>query len=297
MDVKLSLNEEHVQRIEQALSRPPTRFWQSDNLLRAAQILALVIGGSWVLIQFLLFERSKIALENKVLEADIAAKESLQRQSLIDEERKSVELVGLKTYRFRAERSIAPTFVNQLDEKTALYNVHYQIKVTNESNVPLEISMWVLDYFTGELSKELQHSTSFIAPIGYPENRWNSGSATSGAVVWKRVGSNGAIFSEAFGNIQPTWQAVVEDVDLATGGGLTGALSPGQSYSMSDDFLVKGTPGEYVAFVQNICFQRCKENNDLYHTSEYQLLPFGPPAASTETVQSTASPTGSGDLD
>ncbi len=50
IDVSLSLNEEQFTRLKGELvdARPP--FWRSEALLRTAQILAIVVGGCWVLI-------------------------------------------------------------------------------------------------------------------------------------------------------------------------------------------------------------------------------------------------------
>lgn len=286
VDIKISLSEENTKILEKALHKSPTPFWKSDKLFLAIQAVALVVGGCWVLVQFIVFERDKISLDAQHLKAQIELARLEAEKGTIQAQQMTLDLNNDKNRKFKAERSIEPAFVKRLDDNTALYNLTYYIRVTNESKQPLEVSMWVLDYFTGKPSNNLEELAEFISPIGYPENRWNTRSDTDGSVAWTRTGSHGAVFSAAQGNIELRCNAAVDDVTLANGGGLTGTLSPGQSYSMSEDFLVKATPGTYVAFVQSICFERGKENDSLYHTSQYQMLP--PPPTLPEMTEQIA---------
>jgi hypothetical protein len=270
MDLRISLDEQQAEQLQKVISRPAQSFWRSDALLRTVQTVAVVLGGCWVLVQFVLFQREQTQL-------DIEKTRLQVRLQSIEEKQRSADLVASQTYRFSAERSLSASYRQHLDSRADLYTVTYRLKVTNQSTVPFELSLWVLDWFHGEVRPELKKRPTFVEQIGYPANRWNPGSQTGGAVSWTQVGSTGSISAEAIGSIASPWDFAIRDVDLTQGGGLTGVLKPGQSYTMEDDYLVKGRAGTYVAFVQSLCFERCKRNDDLYSTYEYAILPPAPP--------------------
>jgi hypothetical protein len=278
MEVKVSLDEQQMAQLQSTLAKPSPTFWKSDAFLRTVQAIAIVVGGCWVLVQFVLFERTRLELELNKSAADLEKTRLQTRLDMIEEQKRSLELVSSKTYRFSAQRTVETTYLRPLDSKTALYEVEYSMTVTNQSAVSFNMSLWVLDYFIGDVRENLQKKSAFIEPVGYPQNRWNLGSATGGAVEWRRVGSRGGMYAAARGAIDSSVKSRVSDVEFTVGRGLTGPLKPSQSYEMSETFLVKGTPGSYVAFVQSICFENCRTDEDLYSTSENAKLPARPPA-------------------
>lgn len=277
IDVRVSLDNGQASDLRTALAKPSPSFWTSDALLRTIQVIAIVVGGCWVLIQFVLFERDRIQLENSRIVAETAANESQARLQGVEEKQRSLELTAAQTYGFELKRDANVVESRRIDDKSALYVIRYSAEITNKSAATFEMSLWVLDYYTGALRSDLQKATSFVEPIGFPADRWNSGSATGGAVVWERVGSVGAIFPNAQGGIASPWDYAVEDVALRSGGGMTGKLKPNQSLHVVDDFLVKASPGTYVAFVHSMCFNRCKDSdNDLFKSRIYVALPEQP---------------------
>jgi hypothetical protein len=257
-EIKLSFDEEQLEKLHQALKHAPQPFWQSENLLRVTQVLALVLGGSWVLIQFLLYQREEIQLKRDELAQSVKLK--------------GHELSSLTTYRFSLEPSIKAKRLGSADKEYSLYEVNYSLILKNVSSEQFEASLWVLDYFIGE-EKKLEKPGLSVRPVGYPAGRWNPSGGLDGAIQWKAVGSEGAIFAAALGKITEPWASVTGPLNLRAGGGLTGMLKQDQSYSYEQDFLVMAPIGAYVAFAASFCFDRCKNNDDLYTRRDYTKLP------------------------
>lgn len=271
MDLRISLNKHQLAQLQRLLSPSPRSFWRSDALLRTVQTTAVVVGGCWVLVQFFLFKSKQTQLDIN--------KTALQVQlEKLEEQKRSADIMFSQTYRFSAKRSLLITYNRHLASGENLYTATYGIKVANRSTTPFELSLWVIDLYQGTIHSALYKKRNFIEQIGYPPNRWNPGSQTGGAVSWTLMGSSGAILANAIGLIASPWDDDVQDVNLVPGGPFTGLLKPDQSYSMDNDYLVKGKAGSYVAFVQSICFNRCKKNpQDLYQMSTYAVLPAAPP--------------------
>ena len=146
IDVSLSLNEEQFTRLKKELvdARPP--FWKSEALLRTVQILAIVVGGCWVLIQFLLYERGKIELETKKVTAEIEESELRAQLNEIKKEKDKFNLTSLKTYRVDYSQDIQVEYLEKLDDVYSLFKLTADFKIKNTSKTEFELSLWVLDY-------------------------------------------------------------------------------------------------------------------------------------------------------
>jgi hypothetical protein len=273
-ETKISFDDRQITEIREALKHPSQPFWQSESLLRLVQALALVVGGCWVLIQFILYQRDEIQLKQDELRQSIRIKEMEVKLDELKRSRATHELASLTTYRFSVDRKIKVKRIAGGDPKNPIYEVNYSVSLKNVSDEQFEASLWVLDYFIGLPDQEVKKSPVVMKPVGTPSGRWNPSGGTDGSIRWKPVGSMGAVFAAAEGKIAEPWaSAARQDVELKSGGGLTGTLKRDQSYDYSEDYLVKAPSGSYVALVASFCFNRCNTNDDLYTTRDYAQLP------------------------
>jgi len=94
-DIKISLDDSQLSTLSEVLKRPSEHFWRSDNLLKLAQILTLVIGGGWVLTQFVLFQRDEIQLKLQELTHSVRIKELELELTKIKRDRDTHELASM----------------------------------------------------------------------------------------------------------------------------------------------------------------------------------------------------------
>ena len=293
---KIVFDDGQIKKMASALRRPSGPTWSVDRILQVIQVLAVVIGGCWVLFQFLVFERESLALANqaKSLSNDLARLTlELQRAhaSLRTEELKhSVELGRLQALRasqsvrysdrqsFKTVTTLGAKKVQDLVEDMVLYEVEYSLKIENLSEKPLEVSAWVLDCDLAHLPQIGAQPASMlpVSRLGHPADRWHplSGADPEG-LSWKRVGTYSAIFSEAQGKISEPWDDVVRKTN-PIGGAFVGPIGPGASLSYCETFLVRASEGTYMGLTANVCFDRViDEGTGLYATFSHVRLGEG----------------------
>jgi len=166
-------------------------------------------------------------------------------------------------YRFEDKFKIEHRKVRDVDDTVGEYEVDHSFDFVNRSEVELEMSLFILDYYIG-LPVANQAAGPFVMPLGTPRDRWNPSSQQKGAYFWRRLGSTGAIYAEAIGRIPLPWNVVVDDLELIRGGAGTGVLKTEQRLSYSDAYIVRAPRNAYVAFMMSWCFNRCTNNDDLY---------------------------------
>jgi hypothetical protein len=326
--------------------RTRMRSLTTESLLNTVQALAIVIGGCWVMYQYLTHERelanvsleqqrlstaqakalasTQVAAENARLrqlelankQAEVALSRQHEAQELAveqqrlsneqsrltlqinesqrslrhDELAKTVELLKhdvqlkrlqeIKTQRevdnsgrYKFERTFSLTSAKERDinEKTAEYAVRFSFDFANRSDLPFEISVFIIDYYVGMPLSDTDTTTA-VRPISLPRDRWNPGRTEDGALLWQHVGATGSIHAEAVGRITEPWDYVIEGVHLGMGPGGTGVVKPGLTLGSDDTYLVRAPKGGYIAFVMSYCFERCKNNDDLYSITKWTTL-------------------------
>jgi hypothetical protein len=255
----------------------------SDNFLRAVQVLALVVGGVWVFVQFIWYQRDEIKLKDRELAASIQIKSLEVRLNELQKLRNEHEVAQLTTYRSSVKTSLKAEMLKSGKVGGAQFNANYSVNIANTSDETFEVSLWVLDFYIGT-PKEFDKVGRSVGPIGFPADRWDPGSASKGAVNWQGVGSSGAILPAAIGKIQKPWDYITSEVNLVRGGGLVGVLKPGQDFRYKEDYLVKAPKGAYLCFVLSFCLERCAKSDDRWNMRDYVKLP----ESSTEKVDSAA---------
>jgi len=326
--------------------RKQLRRMTAEGALNAVQAVAIVIGGAWIMYQYLAHdrERSNLALQQQKLstvqaealattqvasemsrvrqlelanlQATIALGTQAEAQRLAieqqrltnrqadltlqitnsqkelrhDELQKTIENLqhdinlkqaqtikaelDVKTsqrYKFAPRFSISSGKDRDIDSNISEYAVKYSFDVENRSEVPFEMSMFILDYYTATTESDATQGLS-VRRIAVPPNRWNPFSDTTGAVRWQKAGTYASIYSAARGRIQSPWDSVVSDAAFVSGAGGTGIVRPGLSVGSSDTYLVRAPKGAYIAFVMSYCLNRCENNDDLYFETDWTSL-------------------------
>jgi len=290
---KIVLDEKQVAEVLSAVRHTSPRSWNIDNIAKLIQLIAMLFAACWALYQFLAFEKESKKLANELatltyetqMSQTELRKRELQQSVLLKDlelklgkfknEREAHEVEYHTSYRFSKTAKLIAKKLRDLNKVYALFEITYDIDIKNESEVPFEISFWILDSYLSQISAELTNldSKMVVSQFGAPANRWNPGSADHGAVDWERVNSWGAISAEASGHIKSSWEHVSPEVPLLRGGGGTGKWKPGESMSFSEKFLTRARKGSYFGVGANICFNRAEKDEDLYWNFRCVELP------------------------
>lgn len=149
------------------------------------------------------------------------------------------------------------------DDKYGAYELSHRFRLENKSEVPFELSLYVVDYYIGVPKQVAVGNEPSVLPLGEPANRWNPRGAKPGGVEWTRVGHSGAIFAAAVGNIPKPWCDAADVEHLVPGGPGTGVLRPTLYIGHGDTYVVRAPKHSYVTFIVSFCTNRCQTNDDL----------------------------------
>jgi hypothetical protein len=172
-------------------------------------------------------------------------------------------------YRFDQEWILTGTRRERTSGDETEYELEYGFNFKNTSEIPFEMSLFVLDYYLGVPDPS---NSAAIAILGTPEDRWNPGSTQPGAIRWRKIGSLGSVYAVAAGSIAYPGSDIIRNEHLRIGGGGVGALKPNQTFQFIDNYLVRAPSRAYIAFVMSYCFNRCKNNDDFYSRADWISL-------------------------
>jgi hypothetical protein len=289
---RIVFDDAQIKELAAAFKRPAGPTWSTDRILQLVQALAIILGGCWVVFQFLAFERESLVAEG-------------ERQALRTQELKhSVELKHLEAQRtaqgvqyanrqgFKSVTDLQAKLIEHSVDGMNLYEVSYALEIENISGKVFEISAWVLDYHLGELPASLARSNSKpdVARLGHPASRWSPGSADPDGLAWRLVGTYSAILPLATGQITDPWESVIEQADPVRGGVFVGYVNPGESQSYDETFLVRAKKGTYMVMTANLCFDRAATDTGLYARGDSVRLTGAArdeTAAANKSVQAT----------
>lgn len=193
----------------------------------------------------------------------------LQEQDI---ELKRHNLAYSSRYRFSRSFTLKISKVRDIGEEFAEYLANYSFEFTNKSQVPFELSLYVLDYYIGVPKQGDKLRSLSVQPIGSPLGRWNSGRIQEGAIAWQQVGFVGVMDGAAVGKISPPWNWYIRDLNMTIGGLGVGPLKPEQVLQYSDTYFVRAPRNAYISFILSYCFDRCANYDDAYAHSEWAAL-------------------------
>lgn len=171
-------------------------------------------------------------------------------------------------YRYERSFSLKPFKHRDISPSTAEYTVEYVFKLVNKSEVPFEVSLFILDYYIGLPKEEGSSSQVSVRPVRAPGS-----DSQEGAIAWQRVGSTGSIYDGAIGKIAYSYR---KDIQLVVGGSGTKMLKPDQTLLYSEDYFVRAPKNGYAGFVLNYCLNRCANREDHYSYVNWEALAKAP---------------------
>ncbi len=178
------------------------------------------------------------------------------------------------------------TDVKSFPDGSHLYDITYTVVTRNTSPRPVSISYSIAELYVGALSSGDPDFHQAIE-INDPPNPWDP--AGHGQIAWTRVDYDASLIDGAAPPAVTTFLAARGLQNRSPGGGLTGALAPGDSTSDAPEFLVRARPGEYVSLVYSYGLGAAvtSPSPDINLLFEVARLPPGSSAASGPAADTT----------
>ena len=227
-----------------------------EPLLKLLQVLALAIGGGWILYNFFSFESSF--------------------QKMIIEEKKlgiSKCLAGRVKYngpRMKIDK------LKEYGDGTQLFEVELSSELENISDKEFEISYAIISYYLGRLDSHKMNPDEIIK-LNIMLDRLDS--TEEEPITWKLIGL------ECFTPISPNndYKSKVEHHLLSAKcekpfnfGGLTGDIYPGEKSHFSYQYFIRAKEGQYIGFVVSVGKNGCTSNDcadkDIHNFRVYNRL-------------------------
>ena len=127
-----------------------------------------------------------------------------------------------------------------------LYDVTYTVVTRNTSPRPVRVSYSIAELYVGALSLR-EPDFHQAMEVNDPPNPWDA--MGHGEIDWKRIDYDASVIDGGAPAQVARFFARGGYQNRSPGGGLTGALAPGDSTSDAPEFLVRARPGEYVSLV------------------------------------------------
>jgi len=303
-DNKILVDNEQLDRVLKHLEPRSYSFWASDRLLHLIQAVSLLIGGCWVLIRFIDFEREAkhISLKREELATQLAQfsldYQRSQSSLRIAELTNSVRLKELEIQFKELEGKQAAIELTVSNDKRIEYSegleievlegsavdsqvqylAHLTLSIKNISSVPLNIDFIVIDAFVQNLSDYAREETqASVKPLGIAPNFFfNDLKPKEGFQVneWNWVSRESFISDTISESTRKFLEKRYINVSkIKAGGSAIGVWKPGETTYFKKRYIVKGTPGDNLAFVINVCFNGCDNGPDKWFFPNSKILP------------------------
>jgi hypothetical protein len=250
----LKVDDAQLQTVLQTLSKRPTSFWTTERVLQFLQILALICGAFWTLLNYLIFVRHEqdMKLAQDMFNLRAAELDNAIKEVTLHEAREG-RITGL------IQASVKPFGKRNLS--TAVLSV----RLTNTSKAPVEISWILLYWYLGTIDG--QKGSQMPLRINPPPIDF-IGEEEKGPITWKEYQRVGYMYP---GTSAGKALAEFPELSFIQGGGATKKLLPGDSSGLEDYFLVKPIPGQWVGVVVVVGIDGGTSGDHLFHY--VRLLP------------------------
>jgi hypothetical protein len=227
--------------------------------------------------QRLATEQSRLSLsiadsQQKLRDLELRQNLKLQEEEIalrkLQNEKATHEMQYQGKYRFEHVFKLECKKRRDIDATTAEFELTHGFQFVNHSEVPFEVSLFVIDYYVATASS-VGDDVPVIMSLGSPANRWNPASTEKGALDWKLIGHHGSILAEAVGSIPKLLDHAADVTHLTRGGAGTGTLKPTESLYYDHTYFVRAPKSAYVTFVISYCLNRCATNDDVYSQSDW----------------------------
>jgi hypothetical protein len=152
-----------ISRLNRSRAGSPETGSFLENTSKLLQILAVVVGGAWVLNDYLEFKHKNNELTNKQLELSNETAKLTRANMELTNEISKVTLTNSTEGRVAATTDSSVFRIKQFPDQTALYKFHFAIHVKNLSKTDIAIPAVVAEVFLGkEVSDNIEPNKGFF---------------------------------------------------------------------------------------------------------------------------------------
>jgi hypothetical protein len=168
-------------RISRSRLAKPSTGSALENISKLLQILAIVIGGAWVLKDYYEFKKANNEFVNRQAELAIAT-------GKLTEALDTLKLEHSKEGRIDSDMGASVTRSTRFDDGTFLYRYYVWLKVKNISDTRISIPAVVVEHFLGTASKdELKPNEALY--VNLPPQWQQQEKDVTGSISWTRKGA------------------------------------------------------------------------------------------------------------
>ena len=155
-----------------------------ENMSKLLQVLAIVVGGAWVLIDYFEFKKTNNILTNSQLKLANTTAELTQSSITLNNQLGEIKLARTKEGRLdvASESSVVRSAI--LPDRTFLYRVQVGVRAKNISDGRVFIPAMVIEFFIGTNTiQDLKPGQAFL--INQPSSWLDK--AQPGSIRWSRL--------------------------------------------------------------------------------------------------------------
>jgi len=239
-----------------------------ENAAKLMQILAIVIGGAWVLNDYFEFKKVNNKLTNTQLQLATQAAAVTQTSIELNNQLSEFKLANTTMSRLEVVPDSSVVRSTKLGDGSFIYRFTFSISVKNVSDAPIVLPAMVLEFFVGSSpSKNLTPGQAFIIN---PPISWQSQptpSTNPGFVTWTR--------RLQYANKLPDVDKALEDQIPAydsTSPILLGEIRSGEAAGFQVNFVFRAQPKDAAGAVLTFWAGGQNERPSIFTETRTELL-------------------------
>jgi hypothetical protein len=206
------------------------------------QVIAIVVGGVWVLVDYFEFKNKNNELINTQLKLSNESAQLTQSSIAINNQLNQIKLAHSGQKRLESTGESSVVLASKFEDGTALYRFQFRVFVKNISESNVLIPALVVEFFLGTTTtiKNLQPQTAFL--INQPSS-WIA-ATVPGRIDWSKISVNAMRLDRIDGEIANK----IKDFPRMSGG-FCGELRSGESANWNADFVLRAHPEDIAGAV------------------------------------------------
>jgi hypothetical protein len=219
-----------------------------ENMSKLLQVLAIVVGGAWVLNDYFEFKKTNNSLANSQLRLAI----------------KTAELALMRTIEERLDVASESSVVRfaRFPDQTFLYRFQFSVDAKNISNATVVIPAMVIEFFMGtKVIGNLKPGQAFL--INQPSSWLDK--APPGGIKWSRLTAGVQQSPEIEAEIAKQIAQIGDFTPIA--GQFVGVIRAGGSSHWNADFVLRAHPEDMAGAVVTF-WERGDSRDQLIYTPD-----------------------------
>jgi hypothetical protein len=209
-----------------------------ENAAKLLQVIAIVVGAAWVLIDYFEFKNENNRLNNAQLKLANQTAELNKTNIDLTNRLNTFKLTHSTQGRFDASADSTVVRVVGYADGTFLYRFQIQVDIKNLSDANVSIPALVVEFFIGTYSVELlKRDEAFLINLPSPSRS----NGVPGSVKWTRIRGY-LIQAPATDKATEEVQKLLPPDLVPTAGGFVGDLGGGMSAHWNADFVLRARP-------------------------------------------------------